>query len=155
MAEIWTLGVAEFVNFSGRELAVKSFSGEVAPPGANGSVLILNEMPAGGREAAETARAAAMTASAVALNSDLPELCGLLAGTRCFAVTYGFNEKACVTVSSLDLSGEAGRLQACVLRAFRSLSGETVTRQEFNVALPRGVGAYDAMASLTAFLIYN
>ena len=61
-------------------------------------------------------------------------------------ISYGFNQKASVTASSVF--DEA--LQICIQRGFLSLSGRAYEAQEFKAACPSGVSPHSVLGAATA-----
>lgn len=66
-------------------------------------------------------------------------------------ITYGFNNKACVTASSV---GDKA-FSFCVQRAFSTFSGNTVVQQEFTVNIPPKSpnDIYAVLAAVTTAII--
>ena len=87
----------------------------------------------------------------VLLNSDniglVASLASLVQERRAGLITYGLNQRACITASSISAAG----LMVCVQRGFSTAHGETIP-QEFAVAT-HGLDAEVGMALAGAMLL--
>jgi len=66
-------------------------------------------------------------------------------------ITYGLNQKACITASSIidDDTAFGGQLQLCIQRSFKATNGECAAVQEFSVHMHSlGVEATLALVGL-------
>ena len=64
-------------------------------------------------------------------------------------ITYGLNQKACITASSIIGDESGGQMQVCIQRGFPTATGETAAVQEFPVHMHAlGVDATIAMVGV-------
>ena len=73
---------------------------------------------------------------------------------RCPAhlITYGLNQKACITASSITGDGLCGQMQVCIQRGFPTSMGETAAVQEFPVHM-HALGVDATIALVGAMLV--
>jgi hypothetical protein len=77
------------------------------------------------------------------VNADCADIFPKLGKTQAKVITYGFNPRACITVSSVTEDG----LQVCIQRAFVDMEGTTRNPQEFQAPVT-SLGAAAAWAVL-------
>ena len=84
------------------------------------------------------------------MNPDQKDILAYAADSRGVLITYGFNNKVCVTASSVM----ENEIQICVQRDLPTLSGRSIEQQEFGVSAEtaRG-GPEDMLAAITAALV--
>ncbi len=73
----------------------------------------------------------------------------LIMDGRIKLITYGFNPKACVTLSGVS----DGVTMVCIQRAFKTFSGRTVVEQEFSVETKEQYDERNVLAAVTVALI--
>ncbi|MDR1559170.1 MAG: hypothetical protein LBS84_05635 [Clostridiales bacterium] len=84
------------------------------------------------------------------MNPDQKDILTLAANSRGLLITYGFNNKVCVTASSVM----ENEIQICVQRDLPTLSGGSVEQQEFGVSADtERRGAENWLAAITAALV--
>ena len=88
------------------------------------------------------------------VNSDDKDIKIQLPAKKIQIITYGLNQKACVTASSLL---EEKAIQCCVQRAIPTLMGEELCPQEFSIGLsvPQVQDIYSVLAGVTAAIVGN
>ena len=69
----------------------------------------------------------------IILNSDDKSIFPFLIGTGTTLITCGINSKASVTASSIVGEDSAEKIQCCIQRTIKTLSGEELEPQEFTV----------------------
>ena len=69
-------------------------------------------------------------------------------------ITYGLNQKACITASSIidDDTESGGQIQVCIQRSFPTVSGECAAVQEFPIHM-HGLGAEITIALVGMMLV--
>ena len=82
------------------------------------------------------------------VNADDKEIFPYLSPCSARLITYGFNNKACVTASSVTEDG----LHICIQRSFTTLDGNTRDPQEF--AAPVGVSPVSPETALGAATVW-
>ena len=86
-------------------------------------------------------------------NSDNGAIMQLLAKNkinRDRIITYGLNNKASITASSIDES----MLFCCIQRSFKAINGETLMQQEFSLPIANAAaGVYTSLSSIAAALV--
>ena len=82
------------------------------------------------------------------VNADDKEIFPYLSPRSARLITYGFNNKACVTASSVTDDG----LHVCIQRSFDTLDGTTRDPQEF--AAPVGVSSVSPETALGAAAVW-
>jgi len=82
------------------------------------------------------------------VNADDKEIFPYLSPRRAKLITYGFNNKACITASSITDDG----LHVCIQRSFSTLDGATRDPQEF--AAPGGALSVSPEAALGAAAVW-
>ncbi len=65
------------------------------------------------------------------INADNKEINGILHLNRAIVITYGYNNKACITCSSITESD----VTICVQRSFPALNGDVVEPREFVIKI--------------------
>ena len=84
------------------------------------------------------------------MNPDQKELLACAANSRGVLITYGFNNKVCVTASSVM----ENEIQICVQRDLPTLSGREIEQQEFGVTADTQTnGPENLLAAITAALV--
>ena len=78
------------------------------------------------------------------VNADDKQIFPYLSSKQAKLITYGFNNKACITASSVTDNG----LQVCIQRAFMTIDGDMLDPQEF--AIPNICITIPAEAALGA-----
>jgi len=82
------------------------------------------------------------------VNADDKEIFPYLTPRRARLITYGFNNKACVTASSVTEDG----MHVCIQRSFDNLYGNTQDPQEF--AAPIGTSSVSPESALGAATVW-
>ena len=83
------------------------------------------------------------------INADSKAIFPIIKGSHARLVTFGFNNKACVTASSVSDS----LLQVCIQRGIRTLSGAIREPQEFSAPCPTPVNASVVLGAVTAGIV--
>ena len=123
-------------------------------------ILIVNDLAADRQKGSEESVQAARDlchdtetgGGAVLVNSDEKELLQALAGymDQGKIITYGLNNRACVTASSISDTG----VQCCIQRALPAVSGHTLEQQEFSVQTGQASGdIHGVLAAATAAML--
>ena len=87
------------------------------------------------------------------INSDDKRIFPLTLGTGSTLITCGLNGKANVTVSSVSNCMEFDRIQCCVQRTIKTLSGASLEPQEFAVNIGgKGKSVSGVLAAVTAMM---
>jgi len=71
--------------------------------------------------------------SFILINSDQQDTYSTIRSYSGNLISYGLNQKACITASSIFDDEQYGQLQICIQRAFPTLKGGSVAVQEFPV----------------------
>ena len=82
------------------------------------------------------------------INSDDKEIFPLLSKNKAKLITYGFNNRACITASSVTDEN----LQVCIQRAFYGIDGEEREPQEFPTT-KRGESTESVLAAAAAWSV--
>lgn len=88
----------------------------------------------------------------ILLNSDDKNNLKLPRGSRARVITYGLNNKACVTASSI-LDEELLSVQFCIQRSLPTLSGKVIEEQEFPLKLFEKSDVGSVLAATTLLLM--
>lgn len=93
----------------------------------------------------------------VIVNSDNKGFFPFSIGTGTTLITCGFNSKASVTASSVVCDDDnTEKIQCCIQRAIRTISGERLEPQEFAVNLDnKRKNVIGALAAITAAIAYD
>ena len=84
------------------------------------------------------------------MNPDQKEILADAANSHGILITYGFNNKVCVTASSVM----ENEIQICIQRDLPTLSGKSVEQQEFGVSADmQQYGPENLLAAITAALV--
>ena len=84
------------------------------------------------------------------MNPDQKDILAYAANSRGLIITYGFNNKVCVTASSVM----ENEIQICVQRDLPTLSGKSVDQQEFGVSADtENRSPENLLAAITAALV--
>jgi UDP-N-acetylmuramyl pentapeptide synthase len=97
---------------------------------------------------AESKRGVPDKAAVAVVNSDVRDTFGSVPKADT-VVTYGFNSRACVTVSSIAPDS----MQVCVQRSLPKLGGGFLDRQEFTVPLSQNDNPETVLAAAAAALV--
>ncbi|MCL1864088.1 MAG: hypothetical protein FWF78_11035 [Defluviitaleaceae bacterium] len=86
------------------------------------------------------------------VNADDKTIFGMLEKTPTCShlITYGFNNRACITASSVTRDG----VQVCIQRGFRGLDGIEREPQEFS-ATTRGENSMSVLGAAAAWVVLN
>ena len=96
-------------------------------------------------------RSIAENASYVVLNSDVKENLAILDNLDLTLITYGYNQKATITTSSI----EENKKLVCLQRNIKNVYGEEVEPQEIEVNEKKEANNYAIMEFVGLNLIYN
>jgi len=95
-----------------------------------------------------SASSSVIPAHIAVVNSD--DATAILSANRAQTIiTYGFNERACVTASGLS----ADAMQVCIQRSLPCVNGKVIEQQEFALPLGSGEDPAAALAAAAAALI--
>ena len=83
------------------------------------------------------------------VNADDKAIFPLLSQSEATLITYGFNTRACITVSSVTEDG----LQVCIQRAFYGMSGQEQLPQEFLAKLKSHENSDTVLAAAAAWAV--
>jgi len=83
------------------------------------------------------------------VNSDDREILPFLPGTQAKLITYGFNNRACITASSVSDDG----LQVCIQRAFNGMDGAERLPQEFPAKVGHSEESESVLGAAAAWAI--
>lgn len=87
------------------------------------------------------------------LNSDEKDICRQLTLKGGRLITYGLNNKCCVTASSIT-EGQYKTIQCCIQRSFSCLNGEVAMQQEFSVSITNpALTTHNVLAAVTAAIL--
>ena len=121
---------------------------DVVSPASNFDVLVLNCRHQHAAKALE-----AMTeGSFVLINSDRQSDYSFIQYYKGTLITYGLNQKSCITASSIVDNERGGQLQICIQRGFPTICGGYTAVQEFPVHM-RGLGAEMTLALVGLMLV--
>jgi len=81
-----------------------------------------------------------------------------LIGRPAHLITYGFNQKASLTTSSVAQNDmeikDQQKIQFCIQRSFSTLSGKTLEQQEFSLEIGNGIkNIYSVLGAIAAALL--
>ena len=84
------------------------------------------------------------------MNPDQKEILACAANSRSLLITYGFNNKVCVTASSVM----ENEMQICIQRELPTFTGKAVDQQEFGVSMDtENHSPENLLAAITAALV--
>ena len=86
------------------------------------------------------------------INSDDKDIEVQLPERKIHIITYGLNQKACVTASSML---EEKAIQCCVQRTIPTLRGEELCPQEFSIGILQIQDIHSVLAGVTAAIVGN
>jgi len=90
------------------------------------------------------------SAKYIIINSDLNINLNILKEYNCLVITYGFNSKSTITMSSNTLDS----VQICIQRSIQNKKSK-IEQQEISLIKENQVDTYDIMLLIAILLIYN
>ena len=87
----------------------------------------------------------------VFLNSDLELIFGILEDLDLTIITYGFNNKATISISSI----EENSIWICLQRTIKTLQGKQIEPQEFEVVRPENMEINSFLGTIGICLLYE
>ena len=85
------------------------------------------------------------------VNADDQTIFPLLEKSKAKLITYGFNNRACITASSVTSDG----VQVCIQRGFKGIDGAECEPHEFAARTGRGENSMSVLAAAAAWVVIN
>jgi len=85
------------------------------------------------------------------VNADDKSIFPLLEKSKAKLITYGFNNRACITVSSVTNDG----VQVCIQRGFTGIDGEECEPREFAARTTSGENSMSVLGAAAAWVVIN
>lgn len=87
----------------------------------------------------------------IILNSDLNEELNILEDLNLTVITYGFNNKATLSISSIS----EGKIIICLQRIMKTIAGEKYEPQEIELEKPENIEINSLIGTIGILLIYG
>lgn len=99
----------------------------------------------------DSIRSIAQKANYCILNSDIKENLPMLDNLDLQLITYGYNQKATITASSI----EGNKVMVCLQRSIKNFHNEEIEPQEVEIEVKKGMDYIVAMEFASLLFLYN